>query len=43
MIDYSGIGIVMGNANDELKKDRIVTDTQENDGLAKSIQKFALN
>lgn len=43
MIQFAGLGIAMGNAPDEVKSiaDHI-TDTNNNDGVAKAIQKFIL-
>lgn len=44
MIKYAGLGVVMGNANDEIKEQAdYVTDTNINDGVAKVINKFILN
>lgn len=44
MIEYAGMGIVMGNAEDYVKhKADYVTDTNNNDGVAKAIEKFILN
>lgn len=44
MIEYAGLGIAMGNAFDEVKeKANYVTDTNDNDGVAKAIEKFVLN
>lgn len=43
MIEIAGLGIAMGNATDKLKNiAKYVTDTVDNDGAAKAIQKFAL-
>lgn len=43
MIEYAGMGIAMGNAFDEIKeKADYITDTNENDGVAKAIEKFVL-
>lgn len=43
MIEYAGMGIAMGNAFDEVKKvANYITDTNENDGVAKAIEKFVL-
>lgn len=44
MIECAGLGIAMENATDELKnKAKYVTDTNNNDGVAKAIEKFVLN
>lgn len=41
MIEYAGLGVAMGNAKKELKKiANYITDTNENDGVAKVIKKF---
>lgn len=43
MIEYAGMGIAMGNATDEVKKiANYVTDTNNNSGVAKAIEKFVL-
>lgn len=43
MIEYAGLGIAMGNAFDEVKEAaNYITDTNENDGVAKAIEKFIL-
>lgn len=43
MIEYAGLGIAMGNAFDEVKEAAdYITDTNENDGVAKAIEKFIL-
>ena len=43
MIEYAGLGVAMGNAFDEVKKAaNYITDTNENDGVAKAIEKFIL-
>lgn len=43
MIEYAGLGVAMGNSFDELKKiAEYITDTNENDGVAKVIEKFIL-
>lgn len=43
MIEYAGLGIAMGNAFDSVKKiANYITDTNENDGVAKAIEKFVL-
>ena len=44
MIEYAGLGVAMGNATDKVKeKADYVTDTNDNDGVAKVIDKFVLN
>lgn len=44
MIEYAGLGVAMGNATDELKGIAdYITDTNEEDGVAKVIEKFVLN
>lgn len=43
MIEYAGLGVVMGNAEEEIKSiAKFVTDTNNNDGVAKVIAKFIL-
>jgi HAD superfamily hydrolase (TIGR01484 family) len=43
LFESAGLKIAMGNATDELKQRAdYITDTQENDGLAKAIEKFIL-
>ena len=43
MIEYAGLGVAMGNAFDEVKEiANYITDTNENDGVAKVIEKFIL-
>lgn len=43
MIEYAGLGIAMGNAFESVKKiANYITDTNENDGVAKAIEKFVL-
>lgn len=43
MIEYAGLGIAMGNAPDEVKAAaNYVTDTNNNDGVAKALVKFVL-
>lgn len=40
-IDFAGMGIAMGNASEEVKKiSNFVTDTNDNDGVAKAIEEF---
>jgi Cof subfamily protein (haloacid dehalogenase superfamily) len=44
MIEYAGVGVAMGNAPAEVKeKADYITDTNNNDGIVKVIQKFILN
>jgi Cof subfamily protein (haloacid dehalogenase superfamily) len=44
MIEYAGLGIAMGNSSQEiLKSADYVTDSNNNDGVAKAIEKFILN
>lgn len=44
MLINSGISVAMGNAWDNIKAiSRYVTDTNENDGVAKAIEKYALS
>jgi Cof subfamily protein (haloacid dehalogenase superfamily) len=44
MIEFAGMGIAMGNAEDVVKKAaNYITDTNENNGVAKAIEKFILN
>lgn len=41
MLTHAGIGIAMGNANDEVKKSAtMVTDSVDNDGVAKALDKI---
>lgn len=43
MIEFAGLGIAMGNAIEEVKRTaNYITDTNDNDGLAKAIEKFIL-
>ena len=43
MIEYAGMGIAMGNAVPEIKEiANYITDTNDNDGVAKAIEKFVL-
>lgn len=43
MIEYSGIGVAMGNAIEKVKfASDYITDTNINDGVAKAIKKFVL-
>lgn len=44
MIEYAGLGVAMGNGTELVKsKADYVTDTNDNDGVAKVIDKFILN
>ncbi len=44
MIEFAGLGIAMGNAPDDIKQIAdYVTDTNNNDGVAKAVEKFILN
>ena len=43
MIKYAGLGVAMGNATDDIKAiANHVTDTNDNDGVAKVIEEFVL-
>lgn len=43
MIEYAGMGVAMGNGTDDVKKSaNYVTDTNNNSGVAKAIEKFIL-
>ncbi|MPQ43870.1 Cof-type HAD-IIB family hydrolase [Clostridium tarantellae] len=43
MIKFAGLGIAMGNATDEIKScAEYITETNDNDGVAKAIEKFIL-
>lgn len=43
MIRFAGLGVAMGNGNDDVKKNAdYITDTNDNDGVAKVIEKFIL-
>jgi len=43
MIDLAGIGVVMGNASEQMKeKADYITDSNNEDGVAKAIEKFVL-
>ena len=40
MLQYAGIGVAMGNASERIKSvAQFVTDDNENDGVAKAIEK----
>lgn len=44
MIKYAGLGVAMGNAEESVKKvAQFVTDTNNEDGVAKAIEKFILS
>lgn len=44
MIEYAGLGVAMANAFDEVKEAaNYITDSNENDGVAKAIEKFILD
>lgn len=44
MIQESGLGVAMGNAQEAIKKAAdTITDTNDSDGVAKAIEKYALN
>ncbi len=44
MLAYAGLSVAMGNAPDEVKKQSgFVTDTNDNNGVARAIEKFVLN
>jgi Cof subfamily protein (haloacid dehalogenase superfamily) len=44
MIKFAGLGVAMGNAPDEIKQQAdYITDTNNNDGVAKVVEKFVLN
>jgi Cof subfamily protein (haloacid dehalogenase superfamily) len=44
MIEYAGLGVAMGNGTELVKsKADYITDTNDNDGVAKVIDKFILN
>ena len=43
MIEYAGIGVAMGNGLDIVKEHAdYVTDTNNNSGVAKAIEKFVI-
>lgn len=43
MIEYGGLGVAMGNGTENVKKAAdYITDTNDNDGVAKAIEKFVL-
>ncbi|TKD68229.1 Cof-type HAD-IIB family hydrolase [Pseudalkalibacillus hwajinpoensis] len=43
MIEFAGLGVAMGNAPDDIKKiSDYIADTNENDGVAKVVEKFLL-
>jgi len=44
MIEYAGMGVAMGNAEESVKKvANYITDTNNNSGVAKAINKFIIN
>ena len=44
MLEYAGVSVAMGNSTELARKAaKYVTDTNENDGVAKAIRKFVLN
>ena len=44
MLEFAGIGVAMGNGTESAKKAaNYVTDTNENHGVAKAIEKYILN
>ena len=44
MLEYANYGVAMGNATELARKAaKYITDTNENDGVAKAIKKYALN
>lgn len=44
MIEYAGLGVAMGNSEEEIKKIAdFITDSNDEDGVAKVIEKFILN
>jgi Cof subfamily protein (haloacid dehalogenase superfamily) len=44
MLDYAGLGVAMGNAAENIKeKADCITDTNDNNGVAKAIEKYVLN
>ena len=44
MIKYAGLGVAMGNARQSIKEiSDYITDTNDNHGVAKVIDKFILN
>lgn len=44
MIEYAGMGVAMGNAEESVKKvAKYITDTNNNSGVAKAIDKFIIN
>ena len=43
MIEYAGLGVAMGNADEEVKKiSNYITKTNNEDGVAEVIEKFVL-
>ena len=44
MIQTAGCGVAMGNGTDEIKaKAKYITDTVENDGFVKAVNKYVRN
>ena len=44
MVMTAGVGVAMGNGTDEIKKvAKYVTDSVENDGFVKAVNKYVLN
>ncbi|RLL48280.1 HAD family phosphatase [Oceanobacillus piezotolerans] len=44
MIEFAGLGVAMGNANEDIKgKADYITDTNMNEGVAKVVEKFVLD
>ncbi len=43
MIEFAGLGVAMGNATDQIKAAAdVITDTNDNDGVAKAISQYVL-
>ena len=43
MLQFAGLGVSMGNGDEEIKnRADYITDTNDNDGVAKVIEKFIL-
>lgn len=44
MLQYAGFGVAMGNAIDTVKKEaEFITETNDNDGVAKAIEEYVIN
>lgn len=44
MLEYAGLGVAMGNASESIKaRCGYVTDTNENDGVARAVERFCLS